>query len=205
MFEEALACFSTAVRTLYSLTDTTASRQALVHRRNSGVARLWLCSFSCRQISPNSWPSTRTPWKLAMVNMQAMPEPVESSHRRCLRCRERERVVTQEHLLDVACLWHGIPTSTVAWWDFKEHCHTASSKQGRNHRCLQFSFPVGALSNPSCIFLLNSFGVFCVKSAPQHLHHSLHRISSVQNVYAVVLLCPSCRLWDHYDLLCCLP
>ena len=25
-----------------------------------------------------------------MVNMQAMPEPVESSHRRCLRSEERE-------------------------------------------------------------------------------------------------------------------
>ena len=47
-------------------------------------------------MSPNWWLSTRTPWKLAMVNMQAMSEPVESSHRRCLRCWER--VLAQEHL-----------------------------------------------------------------------------------------------------------
>ena len=59
-----------------------------------------------QQMSPNWWLSTRTPWKLAMVNMQAMPEPVQSSHRRCLRCGERESACARAHAGSHYCVRH---------------------------------------------------------------------------------------------------
>ena len=75
-------------------------------------------------------------------------------------------MLAQEHVLDVASVYgHSLHADfDVVQLDgeISKNIATdpASSRQGRNHRCIHFSFPVGALSSPSCVFLLKSFRMF---------------------------------------------